>query len=109
MKDQHCPYLRPQKINTFIGIGSRQREFLDDLLPGDGVDSAVGYHQEQEQVKQRNDEVFRLAQHHDLAVDDLYAAAENRPDIRLADGYHYTEEGYRMLGATVAEKLSGLL
>lgn len=29
-----------------------------------------------EQVKQRNDEVFRLAQHHDLAVDDLYAAAK---------------------------------
>ena len=52
MKDQHCPYLRPQKINSFIGIGSRQREFLDDLLPGDGVDSAVGYHQEQEQLKQ---------------------------------------------------------
>ena len=58
MKDQHCPYLRPQKINTFIGIGSRQREFLDDLLPGDGVDSAVGYHQEQEQVKQRTAETM---------------------------------------------------
>ena len=57
-KDQHCPYLRPQKINTFIGIGSRQREFLDDLLPGDGVDSAVGYHQEQEQVKQRTAEIM---------------------------------------------------
>lgn len=62
-----------------------------------------------EQVKLRNAEVFRLAQQYGLPVDDLYTAAENRPDIRLADGYHYTEEGYRVLGETVAEKLRGLL
>ena len=62
-----------------------------------------------EQVKQRNAEVLRLAQRYGLPVDDLYAAAENRPELRLADGCHYTEDGYRLLGGVVAEKLHRLL
>lgn len=74
-------------------------------VPGQGAQPAPF----NEQVKQRNAEVVRLAQQYGLPVDDLYAAAENRPDIRLADGFHYTEEGYRLLGATVTEKLRGLL
>lgn len=53
MKDDHCPDLRPQKVNAFVGIGSRQGKFLDDLLPGNRIDAAVGNHKKQKYIEKR--------------------------------------------------------
>jgi len=51
VKNDHCPYLRPQKVNTFVGIGCGQGKFLDDLLPRNGIDPAVQYHEKKKNIK----------------------------------------------------------
>lgn len=53
MKDDHCPDLRPQKVNAFVGIGSRQGKFLDDLLPGNCINAAVGDHKKKKYIEKR--------------------------------------------------------
>jgi lysophospholipase L1-like esterase len=59
------------------------------------------YDEKNDVVLRRNDAVNRIAQDYGLDVNDLYAAADKRPDICLADGVHYNDSGYRLLGEKV--------
>lgn len=36
---------------------------------------------------------------------DLYSAADKRAEIRIEDGTHYNEEGYKLLGNAVADAI----
>lgn len=56
-------------------------------------------------VEQRNDALRVLAEKYALPLNDLYAAAKDKPDIRLTDGFHYEPEGYRLLAGVVTEQL----
>ena len=56
-----------------------------------------------EKVDARNVTVRRVAEKYGLAIDDLYSVVMGKSDIRAADGYHYTEEGYVTLGRAMAD------
>ena len=56
-----------------------------------------------EAVLKRNEVIEKLAKKYGLPVDDLYSAAENKPEIRLDDGYHYKPEGYKLLSEAVTK------
>ena len=55
-------------------------------------------------TRRRNDAVKELAALRRENVDDLYAVSVNVPkEYRSMDGIHYTEDGYEMFAAAVAE------
>lgn len=56
-------------------------------------------------VEQRNAALRALAKKYALPLDDLYAVAQNKPEIRLTDGFHYEPEGYRLLAGVVTKQL----
>lgn len=56
-----------------------------------------------EKVDARNVTVHRVAEKYGLAIDDLFSVVMGKSDIRSADGYHYTDEGYIMLGRAMAD------
>ena len=58
-----------------------------------------------------NAAALEIASQFNLPVDDLYAAVmqAGRDDLLCHDGVHYGEQGYRLLGTTVAEFLRPLL
>ena len=53
-------------------------------------------------VLARNEAVRRIAERLSLPVNDLYGEVSGRPELRSADGYHYGEAGYAVLGGAVA-------
>ena len=55
--------------------------------------------------RERNEQVLAVAAKYGLAVDDLYTAVCRRPELHIADGIHFTEEGYQLLADTVADCL----
>lgn len=55
-----------------------------------------------EKVDARNQAVLRIAAKHNLKVDDLYSVVIGKSEIRTADGYHYLDEGYELLGRAMA-------
>ena len=56
-------------------------------------------------VEERNRVVKILAEEKGLALNDLYTPLLGRPELRSADGYHYLEEGYRLIGGEIARFL----
>ena len=56
-------------------------------------------------VEERNRVVNILAEEKGLALNDLYTPLLGRPELRSADGYHYLEEGYRLIGGEIARFL----
>lgn len=56
-----------------------------------------------EVVDARNISVRRIAEKHGLEIDDLYAVVAGKSEIRAFDGYHYTDEGYILLGRAMAD------
>ena len=56
-----------------------------------------------EKVDARNITVQRVAKKYGLAVDDLYSVVMGKSDIRALDGYHYTVDGYVILGRAMAD------
>ncbi len=53
-------------------------------------------------VLARNEAVRRIAERFSLPVNDLYGEVAGRAEIRSADGYHYNEEGWAVIGKAVA-------
>jgi len=47
--------------------------------------------------------VDRLAEKYGITIDDLYSVVMDKSDIRASDGYHYTDEGYCILGRAMAD------
>lgn len=61
-------------------------------------------------LKERNDAVREIAEKCGYPVDDLYAVSVNVPtDSRSMDGTHYTDAGYEIFAAAVAESISANL
>ena len=56
-------------------------------------------------VLARNRAAERIAKEYNLFCGNLYSAVEGNVDIRLDDGFHYNENGYRLLGGIVAENM----
>lgn len=56
-----------------------------------------------ENVDARNVVVKRLAEKYGLDVDDLYSVVMGKSEIRTEDGFHYTDEGYVLLGRAMAD------
>jgi hypothetical protein len=69
-------------------------------LPGHPLDEAKNV-----QVVQRNALAAAVMAEHGIAVDDLYTLVLGRGDLRVPDGYHYNDEGYRLMGSAVADAL----
>ena len=57
-------------------------------------------------VVERNAAVKRIAARHGLAVNDLYTPLLSLSSLRSDDGYHYREEGYRLIGKLYEKALS---
>jgi hypothetical protein len=57
------------------------------------------------QVVRRNALAASVMEEHGIRINDLYALVLGRNDLRAPDGYHYNEEGYRLMGSAVAEVL----
>jgi hypothetical protein len=58
-------------------------------------------------VVHRNALAAAVMAEHGIAVDDLYTLVLGRGDLRVPDGYHYNDEGYRLMGSAVADVLRG--
>jgi lysophospholipase L1-like esterase len=58
-----------------------------------------------EVVISRNALAAELMASRGIPINDLYALASGKPDLRSGDGYHYTPEGYEVLGQAVSEAL----
>lgn len=56
-----------------------------------------------DKVDARNITVRRVADKYGLAIDDLYSVVMGKSDIRAVDGYHYTTDGYILLGRAMAD------
>ena len=54
-------------------------------------------------VDARNIAVRNIADKYGLDIDDLYSVVMGKTDIRSTDGYHYTDEGYEILGRAMAD------
>ena len=54
-------------------------------------------------VQKYNAAVDRLGAKYGLPVNDLYSLVYGNAEIRSLDGYHYTAEGYELLGKKVTE------
>jgi len=71
-------------------------------VPGHPLDEARNA-----QVVRRNALAAAVMVEHGIAVDDLYTLVFGRGDLRVPDGYHYNDEGYRLMGSAVADVLRG--
>lgn len=60
-------------------------------------------------VLRRNAFAAQLMTELGIPIDDLYQVVIGQPDLRVADGYHYNEQGNRVLGQAVAGKLRDVL
>ena len=61
-------------------------------------------------LKERNDAVREISKRYGYAVDDLYSVSVNvSTDSRSIDGTHYTDAGYEIFAAAVAESISANL
>ena len=58
VKNDHSPYLGPQKIDAFVGVGRGKRKFFDHLLPCNGVDSTVCDHKKKKYIEKRTVKPF---------------------------------------------------
>lgn len=59
-------------------------------------------------VIERNESVRSIGVKYGLPVCDLYSAVNKISEIRAADGVHYMEEGYKILGNTLAEFIENM-
>lgn len=59
-----------------------------------------------ERVLARNEIVCEIAAEKRLAVNDFYTLTVDQPDLWLADGIHFKEEGYRLLAAQTVEMVA---
>jgi len=60
-------------------------------------------------VRARNEIVCEIAAEKGLAVNDFYGLTSEKPELWLADGIHFKEEGYRLLAAQTAELITKVL
>jgi len=60
-------------------------------------------------VLRRNEVASAVMQDSKISIDDLYSVVVGRPELSLGDGYHYTPEGYAVLGNEVFEALARML
>lgn len=51
MKYYYGPYLGPDEIYTFVGIGHTQIKVLNDFLPCKGIDETIKNHQHKKDIK----------------------------------------------------------
>lgn len=58
----------------------------------------------EEEIQKRNAAATVLMQERTIEIDDLYSVTRDRRDL-LTDGVHYTQEGYELLGAKVAQMI----
>ncbi len=68
-------------------------------------DDTENYGEENETVKERNRIAEHIAAERGLRVLDLYSYVFGNAEIRLPDGFHYTEQGYQLIGKYVADFL----
>lgn len=60
-------------------------------------------------VLARNEIAYEIADKKGLPVNDFYTPTAEKPELWLADGIHFNEEGYRLLAAQTAELIIKLL
>ncbi|OCT15200.1 hypothetical protein A8709_13940 [Paenibacillus pectinilyticus] len=60
-------------------------------------------------VEDRNKAVKRIAEQYNLSLNDLYTPMYGRSEYRVADGYHYNEEGRRAQAEIVAKAIKDCL
>lgn len=53
MENKYCPDLRPDEVDTPVGVGSGQRKVFDDFLPCQSIDTAVGKHEKSKHIEKR--------------------------------------------------------
>jgi hypothetical protein len=51
VKNDHSPYLGPQKIDAFVCVGCGKGKFFDYLLPCNGVNSTVCDHKKKKYIE----------------------------------------------------------
>ena len=68
-------------------------------------DDTENYGEENETVKERNQIAEHIAAERGLRLMDLYSYEFGNAEIRRPDGFHYTEQGYRIIGKYVADFL----
>jgi lysophospholipase L1-like esterase len=56
-------------------------------------------------VLQRNVAAAKIMAEHQIPIDDLYSVVVDKPEFSAGDGYHYKEDGYKVLGKVVADKI----
>ena len=61
------------------------------------------------QAGRRNGEAAQVMAYFGIPTDDLYQLMLGRPELRVADGYHYNAEGQRLQAQAVGEAVRGLL
>lgn len=65
----------------------------------------ASYGERNDQVIRWNDCVRKIGEKTGFPVVDLYSIVYGNKDIRTADGYHYTRDGYELLGRAVADAI----
>jgi hypothetical protein len=55
------------------------------------------------QVVRRNALAAAVMAEHGIRTNDLYTLVLDRSDLRASDGYHYNDEGYRLMARAVAD------
>ena len=58
VKNDHSPYLGPQKIDAFVGVGRGKGKVFDHLLPCNGVDPTVCDHKKKKYIEKRTVKPF---------------------------------------------------
>lgn len=57
-------------------------------------------------VLRRNEIAAAIMRDSNIPINDLYSVMVDRPELSAGDGYHYTSEGYEVLGKRVAARIS---
>lgn len=60
-------------------------------------------------VTDRNNAVKEVARKYKLPIDDLYSQIKGKSSLRVDDGYHYNEDGKKVLGEIVAGCIKSVL
>ena len=64
------------------------------------------YRKFNDEVLKRNEAVKRISKKYDIHLIDCYTLVDKNTDIKSDDGYHYTDEGYKIIADKIAENIA---
>ena len=99
----------PRVVAEFRAASAGAEWILANSTAMRQADRLAEWHPHTDRIRFRNKVVRALAEKEGLPLTDLFSVTENRPDLYVSDGTHFTEPGSVALAARVAESIERAL